>query len=567
MPIRIEAITSQAGQRLELGSFNVLVGPNNSGKSQTLRDIRDFVTTGSNSRLVVLQEIGLDIPAKEEALNGVRQLPHQSPGHQRMLGVSYDLQSQHEFAPHEDWLAQQYGSSQQEQLLQHLGRFWVAHLDAESRLRLANPTECYDTRTETPANAMQAFFAQRAEYQPLLRKAFREAFGKDVALDWAAMRRWYLRVSSDFGDLPDNRDELNVLMESAPDLAKQGDGFRSFAGVVLAMLTFPDRLLLLDEPEAFLHPVQARVLGRWFGAHSRIANAQVVLATHNADFLWGVISSNPDTRVIRLNRQADTTTFHVVAAQTTQELVRSPLLSSQPVLEALFQRGVVVCEGDPDRAVYQTVAHLVLATEGGEEVLFIHANGKDAIRGPVELLRAAGTPVCVIVDFDVVNSDEVLTGLLESLGADAAAVRELRRELAAVVEQEQEGDLIEVMKSAVQGWLETVPVDLRRARSSLRAIANATSKWSAVKNGGMAALPEAGVVPAEKILAICASTGLYIVPAGQLESWLPLGAAKGKRWNRLALETLHEGGCPDHLKSFVHDTLTYLQTAEIEASG
>ncbi len=124
----------------------------------------------------------------------------------------------------------------------------------------------------------------------------------DIALDWAAMRRLYLKVGPAFGSIPEARTELDALLRDAPELSVQGDGYKSFAGVVLAMLTFPNRLLLLDEPEAFLHPAQARVLGRWLAAHAKTRTAQMIVASHSADFLWGIVSANAGATVIRLNR-------------------------------------------------------------------------------------------------------------------------------------------------------------------------------------------------------------------------------------------------------------------------
>ena len=139
---------------------------------------------------------------------------------------------------------------------------------------------------------MQAFFAGGELPLAELRTAFKDAFGIDIALDWATMKRWYLMVGSDFGAIPNDRLALAGLLKDARPLDLQGDGYRSFAGVVLAMLTFADRLLLLDEPDAFLHPAQARALGRWLATHAKKISAQVLLATHSADFLWGVISAN-----------------------------------------------------------------------------------------------------------------------------------------------------------------------------------------------------------------------------------------------------------------------------------
>ncbi len=494
-------------------------------------------------------------------MQGLRLLPHSSPGHTRVLGVSFDLQSGHECALQDGWLQQQFAGRNQSALLQNLGRFWVAHLDAESRLRLASPTDCYDLRSENPSNALQAFFAGGSTDQEELRKAFKDAFDMDVALDWAAMRRWYLRVRKSFGDIPTERDRLNALLSDAPELSAQGDGYRSFAGVVLAMLTFQNRLLLLDEPDAFLHPAQARVLGRWLGKRAQTVATQVILATHNSDFLWGLVSSNPDVRVIRLNRNGDNTRYHLVPSMTTKELVQSPLLSSQPVLDSLFQQGVAVCEGDPDRAVYQTVAHKRLVAQGGEGILFIHANGKDAIRTPVKLLRAAGTPVCAVVDFDIFNSEAVLSDLHEALTGTRLGVQllELRRHIAELVEKRTEEELLAAMKDAVEAWQRTTPEDLRQARKTLKNIVDKASKWDQAKANGVDSLDKADRPRAEALISLCRDAGIFVVPKGELESWMALGVGKGKEWNRVALERLHGGDCPTDLEEFVARIVTHLR--------
>lgn len=179
MGLRVRHIQTATGARVGLGSFNVLVGPNNCGKSQTLRDIRGYASSGDTSRLTILKEIELSLPSESEGMTSIRVLPHPNPGTVRYLGVDSDLLNRQEFGVHETWLSEQFkvqNKNTVSALLKALGKFWVAHLDAESRLRLASPTECYDTRTETPSNALQAFFAGGESTLENLRTAFRDAF-------------------------------------------------------------------------------------------------------------------------------------------------------------------------------------------------------------------------------------------------------------------------------------------------------------------------------------------------------------------------------------------------------
>jgi len=323
MPFRINSIALRGASALRLGQITVLVGPNNSGKSRTLCDMRDYVVTGSAKKLTILGAIEADVPATEkEARHNLTILPTASSDI-KISGVSNNLLSREEVTVGGAWFNVPYkelkGDGRREMLLKVLGKFWVAHLDAESRFHIAAATETYDMRAESPGNAMQALLHGGKDTLDRFRSAFRETFGTDIALDWATLRRLYLRVAPNFGELPNTRDELDNLMRGAAELGDQGDGYKSFAGVALAMLTFPDRLLLLDEPEAFLHPAQARALGRWIATIARERPGQVVMATHSSDLLWGLVSTDPTTAVIRMNRARTGTTFHPVSAETTRE--------------------------------------------------------------------------------------------------------------------------------------------------------------------------------------------------------------------------------------------------------
>lgn len=567
MPIRLKSIKSSSGNTHELGNFSILVGPNNCGKSQTLRDIREYVTSGITDRLKVLNELEIELPMEPQGMKGLRSSPHQSPGHTLISGVSFDLQSRHDFAPNGNWISQKFNEaklnpSSNKELLNNMGKFWVAHLDAESRFRLSSPTDSYDTRTEAPSNAMQAFFSEGKEALNELRTAFREAFGVDIALDWAAMRRFSLRIGRDFGTIPDTLDGLDHLLKGTPELATQGDGYRSFAGLALAMLTFPDRLLLLDEPEAFLHPAQARTLGRWLATYAVKRSSQVILATHSADFLWGAVSANANVSVIRLNRNENVTQFHVIPPTTITDLAQSPLLSSQPVLDSLFQKGVVVCEGDPDRAVYQTVAHDRGMVIGGDEILFIHTNGKDAIKAPLKLLRDAGTPACAIVDIDILNSEQVFAEIVEALSGEPISkeLLNLQNCISKCVDETPQAELLTTLLQSVTEWQKIPHKDIRSARKSLVSVARQSSKWQIVKKEGANFFKDGNIAKFEQLIIACNKLGLFIVPKGELEGWMQLGVTKGRTWNRLALEKLHEGNCPPDLKAFVTDIVAFLQS-------
>jgi len=229
-------------------------------------------------------------------------------------------------------------------------------------------------------------------------------------------------------------------------------------------------------------------------------------------------------------------------------------------MDALFHRGVVVCEGDPDRAVYQTIAHTVLAGESGEDILFIHSNGKDAAKGPIELLRSAGAPVCAVLDIDVLNSANVFTDAITALtgSAPSESLLSARAKVAASVEELSEATRLELIRAAVREWLTRELSDLRLARKSLERAASEGSKWEQVKKQGVDYFTGEARQEIERLLLELRELGLFLVPCGELECWIATGVSKGSKWNRAALEALDQGRCPDNLKDFIRRVVAHL---------
>jgi len=87
-----------------------------------------------------------------------------------------------------------------------------------------------------------------------------------------------------------SRNFVEKIRVQAVPLESQGDGMRSFATVLLYVLVADTHSIqFLDEPEAFLHPPQARLLGELI-ARERKAKSQLFIATHSTDILDGLIA-------------------------------------------------------------------------------------------------------------------------------------------------------------------------------------------------------------------------------------------------------------------------------------
>ncbi|MGO9481869.1 MAG: AAA family ATPase [Candidatus Kryptoniota bacterium] len=135
---------------------------------------------------------------------------------------------------------------------------------------------------------------------------FRQAFGMDLIVHRNAGNSVPLYI----GERPtpkqgeDRVSEGYLLeLEKLDLLDQQGDGMRAFVGVLLNAFISTYSILFIDEPEAFLHPPQAKLLGKML-ANDMPSERQLFLATHSEDFLKGLLDANiSNLKIIRLQRE------------------------------------------------------------------------------------------------------------------------------------------------------------------------------------------------------------------------------------------------------------------------
>ena len=318
------------------------------------------------------------------------------------------------------------------QYRRNFGKFHVAMLDTESRLELAKSGPSHDVSRETPSSLLQMLYGNQ-KIQIELDDAFHDTFGLHIKFDFTSLKTLYLRVGHDFSHISSSPEQANVDLLKIPQLDLQGDGMRSFA-IIISLLMVKDRLILLDEPDAFLHPEQARRLGRWLADKVAANHQQVIIATHNSHFLNGIVSAGGTPQIFRLNyRSAGVSDFNRIPGATVRKFGTDPLLSSQRVVEAIFHALAVVCEADSDRTIYR----VVLEELNNNEVLFVNAQNKQTCAKVASALKEAHIPVRSVVDFDILRDNSDLKTLMNAHDVPAdiqSTIQMNRREIANAVE-------------------------------------------------------------------------------------------------------------------------------------
>ena len=519
---------------LEPNDVVVFVGPNNVGKSVALRELEGQVQSsfaGTVVKKVGLSRTGTD----EELLAYIRKHTKKkpSPRHTMYSGYGFSLLEEH--------IASFWSDSAG---LSDLSPFFCMRLQTETRITDSNPGPAFRVLEDPVSHPIQMLYEHDSlEYK--ISNYFRQAFGEDLIVHLVGGSEIPLLVGSrptlQKGETRTSTSYCDRLLASTVALKEQGDGMRSFASVLLYLLApLTPSTLLLDEPEAFLHPPQAKLLGELI-AKDRSTRSQLFMATHSSDVLNGLLNVAPDhLRVLRIRREGLVNRVTELDKARAKEISTDPLMKYSSVLSGVFHERVIICEADSDCTFYSSLLD-VPDVHGGQQpdVLFVHANGKDRMASLVKALRELDVPVDVIADIDVLNDETVFKNLLEALGGDWSALQPMMQTVCLSIEQKKPplnaGDITKAIQVVLQDVQSTGEFP-KEKRSEIDKIFRTATPWAAVKAAGEAAIPAGEATTKFKQLQdLCNNVGLWIVPVGELEGFCKSIGGHGPPWVRQVL--------------------------------
>ena len=109
------------------------------------------------------------------------------------------------------------------------------NLDASSRLEVVRTADSQPPDSP-PKNLLQLLYLSNKEIENKLRRVFHDTFDMSIFFDYSGLKTLTFRVAKEFEKIPaDTRDSYSILSKYSK-LDNQGDGFRSFVGVVLSLL-------------------------------------------------------------------------------------------------------------------------------------------------------------------------------------------------------------------------------------------------------------------------------------------------------------------------------------------
>lgn len=493
----LKSITFNDGTKLSLNHNSVIVftGANNSGKSQALRDIETDLDKSNYLKAIVIKDIEYDFLGNiDEVTFFSDHFSVNQEGFYEALEIGSNF---HKSEVLNYW--------QNRTFYNGLHRLFIKRLSTERRLTSSNALQRNDWPEQNPIyklNQSESLTQQLSDY-------FHQAFGSDLIVNRNDMRTIPLHI----GQAPDkttftiaNQDEYYNQVNNLPKLQDQGDGMRSFASILLDTFTSEYSITLIDEPEAFLHPPQARILGKML-AKNNPSDRQLLISTHSEDFLQGLLDANSENvTVIRINRDSNTNRMSVLENNKIKELWGNPILRYSNILDGLFHEKVVVCESDYDCLFYQAIIDAVYEykNEISPDILFTHCGGKTRIKDVVKALKAVNVPVVAICDFDLLNDSRDFKPITASFGIN---------------------------------WKEELSADMKIIYDSMNAKSSGENNaWKQIKKVGKVGFTGKEPAAYEKVEEVCKSAGLFVVPVGEMECFDKTINKEKKDWIYNVLE-------------------------------
>jgi energy-coupling factor transporter ATP-binding protein EcfA2 len=532
--ISVTELAFSDGSEVEVGPNDIviIVGPNNSGKSATLRAISEKLEEPASPSPVLKALKTTKRGTPQELLEwivGWAKMDSRRPQDPIYRGHGHAMTRAAIMA----------GWQRPDSAIGPIQKWLCKFLSADARLGIGDPAQAVALTEEAPKEPIH-YLQRDDELERRLSARFRKAFGADLIVHRNAGAKVPLHV----GERPvllagEDRVSVNYIkrLEALPQLQTQGDGMRSFAGVLLACTVGSESVLLIDEPEAFLHPPQAKLLGA-FLMERGTSNKQQFIATHSADFLRGILESRDSrTKVIRIRRDGNTNHVRLLDNARVAELWGDPLLRYSNILDGLFHEGVVVCEGDADCRFYSAVLDASLNAELPDEkkpdLMFTHCGGKARMPLVVRSLKEVDVPVRAVADFDILSEEQPLRDLVQALGGDWSLVEADWRIVKSAIDARKPELSSADVSSEIRRVLEPIKVATlpESARLAIQAIVRRSSAWSNAKLVGKSYVPSGDASQAcERLLATLRQTNLNVVDVGELEGFCRTVGGHGPKW-------------------------------------
>lgn len=484
----------------------IVVGPNNSGKSQFLRDILEILGANNDRFGIVVNKIELTKSTTLESFSA------HIKSCARLHNDYYYL---------DDWSMHQsdvHCWSFENRLGNSLVNGFVKRIAADDRLNICQQQDSISPGE--PKTKPQHLLYDDEELMHKVSSLFHQAFNKQLMFDFRGGKKLPIHV----GDIPNGiQDRVsNAYVEavrSQPSLDQQGDGMKSYAGILFESIVVNKDMTLIDEPEAFLHPPQMRRLGETLATEVK---GQLFMATHSSDILRGFLEGTKGkVRILRIQREDDNNTITEADPETFLQLWQQPNLRYSNALDGIFYEQTIICEDDSDCRLIHAVADYLEEASGAawKDTAYVPAGGKHAIPKIAAVLKQIGVPVKAVFDLDFLNEESMVKNTVEAFGGDWDEIRPnwqvVNADVSAKYKPRSNAEIFNDLKAVVAKSDENSFTPKEASKVLKR-----QGAWHHIKEFGKQAVPSGDATQRfNNLVQQLEKIGIYLVPVGEMEGF------------------------------------------------
>lgn len=487
----------------------ILVGPNNSGKSQSLREIMAICQDGKNGHETVISDLEISKSGSLDELH-------------KFLDANAEYVDS--FYRYRDWKIHAHHIQfwQQPYLFASLASGFIKNIAADDRLKICDQQSSVSP-SEQKSKPQHVLYDDEA-LMGKISELFRRAFGIDIMFDFRGGSRLPIHV----GDLPKIDGVVDRVSDSYVQavrknalLDKQGDGMKSYAGILFEAVVANLDITLIDEPEAFLHPPQMRRLGETLSAE---VSGQLIVATHSSDIMRGFLEgTRGNVRILRIRREANVNIVSEASPEVIKELWEKPELRYSNALDGIFHEQTIICEDDSDCRLINSVAdHLATRSDDQwQDTAYVPTGGKHGIPKVAGVLRKIGVPVKAVFDIDFLAERLLVESTVKAFGGRWDEIEPLWTRVDSAVRNGIKPKSVVQIKEEIVSLLEKAGADDLPKGDVIEAMKQGKS-WGEVKKYGARGIPNGDAQRYFNALRDrLEEIGIFLVPVGEIENFCP----------------------------------------------
>lgn len=439
---KIDKIVLKNRQEIIPQKINVIIGPNNAGKSKLLREIASFFWN-TKERNVIISDIDFYLPDNLEKIKNDYNIEKKSfeSGSSKYIYNDSNLEEMAIIYSEYSWK-----EKNKHIFLKKLGQIFINYLGTKQRLTMIEMKEFINGINSNTLSIFRKKVMQDDNCLKNLYKNAKNLFNRDMYLDTTTQPGFIkFKVGEDLSYYKNAKKEdykVEEAMVKENDLDFEGDGLKSFTSMFLSLEQEDKNIILIDEPEAFLYPPLARQLGEII-AEKASKEKQIFIVTHSTEFLKGIISKCDDAQIIRITRNGNINSIVRLEDKGLEEILKEPKLRVSKALEGLFCNRVIITEAEADEIFYQELLEKINPQSG---IYFSSAGNKQVALKMASLYSKMKMNFAMILDFDIFRNDDEAAKLLRIANIEEKERQrylKIIRDLIAYMNKKAEQDLDE----------------------------------------------------------------------------------------------------------------------------